>query len=59
MSADITSAERLAGAVWGHLVGDAVGVPYEFGPARPAASVEFGATGAHDSRPGRGATTGR
>ncbi|MDQ3881439.1 MAG: ADP-ribosylglycohydrolase family protein [Chloroflexota bacterium] len=25
-----TLAERLAGAVWGHLVGDALGVPYEF-----------------------------
>ena len=45
-------AERLAGAVWGHLVGDAVGVPYEFGPARPAASVVFGATGTHRQPPG-------
>jgi len=24
--------DRLAGAVWGHLVGDAMGVPYEFLP---------------------------
>ncbi|MCJ7710828.1 MAG: ADP-ribosylglycohydrolase family protein, partial [Chloroflexi bacterium] len=45
-------ASRLAGAVWGHLVGDAVGVPYEFGPARPADTVVFGATGAHHQPPG-------
>ncbi len=25
-----TLASRLAGGVWGHLVGDAAGVPYEF-----------------------------
>lgn len=36
-------AARLAGAVWGHLVGDAVGVPYEFRSARDIQSVEFGA----------------
>ena len=24
--------DRLAGGVWGHLVGDAMGLPYEFGP---------------------------
>ncbi len=52
MSSEITRAERLAGAVWGHLVGDAVGVPYEFGPAQPAASIEFGATGTHGQPPG-------
>lgn len=28
--------------MWGLLVGDAVGVPYEFGPARPAETVVFG-----------------
>ena len=38
-------ASRLSGAMWGLLVGDAVGVPYEFGPARPAADVAFGAPG--------------
>ena len=38
-------ASRLAGAVWGLLVGDAVGVPYEFGPARPAGEVRFGQPG--------------
>jgi ADP-ribosylglycohydrolase len=51
-SESIALASRLAGAVWGHLVGDAVGVPYEFGPARPADSVVFGATGAHHQPPG-------
>lgn len=44
--------ERLAGAVWGHLVGDAVGVPYEFQPARPADEVVFGARGTHHQPPG-------
>ena len=29
----VTLASRLAGAAWGHLVGDATGVPYEFAPA--------------------------
>lgn len=45
-------AERLSGAVWGHLIGDAVGVPYEFGPPLPAGSVVFGARGAHGMPPG-------
>jgi len=35
----------MAGAVWGQLVGDALGVPYEFGPPLPAAEVRFGARG--------------
>ncbi len=30
-------ADRLSGGVWGHLVGDSMGVPYEF---TPAASIE-------------------
>src|SRR3954470_20302146 len=42
--------DRLAGAVWGHLIGDAVGVPYEFQP--PPAIVHFGATGTHDQPAG-------
>jgi len=41
----VLHASRLAGAVWGLLVGDAVGVPYEFGPARPADEVRFGQPG--------------
>jgi ADP-ribosylglycohydrolase len=43
--ATMVLASRLAGAVWGVLVGDAVGVPYEFGPARPAEEVVFGHPG--------------
>ena len=52
MTDSMTLASRLAGAAWGHLVGDAVGVPYEFGPARHPDSVVFGATGAHHQPPG-------
>jgi ADP-ribosyl-[dinitrogen reductase] hydrolase len=44
--------ERLAGAVWGHLVGDAVGVPYEFGPPMEPHEVRFGASGTHGQPPG-------
>jgi ADP-ribosylglycohydrolase len=52
MSPTIELHERLAGAVWGHLVGDAVGVPYEFRPATPAAQVVFGAKGTWHQPPG-------
>ncbi len=48
----ITLAQRLAGALWGHLVGDAMGVPYEFRPATPADRVEFGAQGTWNQPPG-------
>ena len=44
--------QRLAGAVWGHLIGDAVGVPYEFEPASRIGEVRFGATGSHGQPPG-------
>jgi len=44
-------AARLSG-FWGHLVGDAVGVPYEFRSAREIGSVEFGAKGTHGEPPG-------
>jgi len=44
--------ERLEGAVYGHLVGDALGVPYEFGPARPPGEVAWRGHGAHDQPPG-------
>lgn len=40
-------ADRLAGGVWGHLVGDAVGVPYEFKPPSTIKAVKFGAIGTH------------
>ncbi|HEY8870068.1 MAG TPA: ADP-ribosylglycohydrolase family protein [Candidatus Limnocylindrales bacterium] len=45
-------ASRLAGAVWGHLVGDAVGVPYEFQPPSRIKTVVFGATGSHNQPAG-------
>lgn len=45
-------AARLSGAVWGHLVGDAVGVPYEFRSPDEIGSVEFGAKGTHSQPPG-------
>lgn len=44
--------DRLAGAVWGHLVGDAVGVPYEFKSAASIGTIMFGATGTHRQPPG-------
>ena len=52
MSSAIELHERLAGAVWGHLVGDAVGVPYEFRPAETVGEVRFGASGTHGQPPG-------
>lgn len=42
--------DRLAGAVWGHLVGDAMGVPYEFKPSPP--TVEWGHAGTWGQPPG-------
>ena len=45
-------ASRLAGGIWGHLVGDAVGVPYEFREASEIGEVRFGATGSHGQPPG-------
>jgi ADP-ribosylglycohydrolase/protein-tyrosine phosphatase len=47
-----TMAARLVGGVWGHLVGDAVGVPYESRAAVARAEVRFGASGAHGQPPG-------
>jgi ADP-ribosylglycohydrolase len=52
LSDSIPLAARLAGAVWGHLVGDAVGVPYEFRSAREIGAVEFGAKGRYGQPPG-------
>jgi ADP-ribosylglycohydrolase len=48
----VQQAERLAGAVWGHLVGDAVGVPYEFKSADQITTVEFRGHGTHNQPPG-------
>ena len=44
--------ERLAGAVYGHLVGDALGVPYEFHPAERIGEVEWRGHGTYDQPPG-------
>jgi ADP-ribosylglycohydrolase len=44
--------DRLAGAVWGHLVGDAVGVPYEFQKPEPGRTLEFRGGGPHGQPPG-------
>ncbi len=43
----VTLPERLAGGIWGHLVGDAAGVPYEFKPPEQIGAIEFGGGGAH------------
>ena len=43
---------RLTGAVWGHLVGDAAGVPYEFRPPEQIGTFVFGASGTHGQPPG-------
>ena len=40
-----TLASRLVGGVWGHLVGDAAGVPYEFTPPDRVGDVVFGKDG--------------
>ena len=45
-------ASRLAGAVWGHLVGDAIGLPYEGQAADQIGEVVFGASGSHNQPPG-------
>lgn len=45
-------ADRLAGGIWGHLVGDAVGVPYEFQPPERIRTVEFRGGGIHGRSPG-------
>jgi len=38
---------RLSGAVWGHLVGDALGVPYEFRIGAQITDVKWRGNGAH------------
>jgi hypothetical protein len=42
IAADLDLENRLAGGVWGHLVGDAMGVPYEFLPPRPLNEIRWG-----------------
>ena len=48
----IPASNRLAGAVWGALVADALGVPYEFGPSCSVNDVKWGAVGTHGQPPG-------
>ena len=52
MRAQISITDRLAGGVWGHLVGDAMGVPYEGRPSNEVGIVRFGAQGTHSQPPG-------
>lgn len=49
---DIALPLRLSGAIWGHLVGDAVGVPYEFRSPGQVGTVRFGEIGTHRQPPG-------
>lgn len=44
--------ERLEGAIFGHLVGDALGVPYEFKTADAIGAVEWRGGGVHDQPAG-------
>lgn len=44
--------DRLTGAVWGHLIGDALGVPYEFEPPSVIGRVVWGRRGTHGQLPG-------
>ncbi len=44
--------ERLEGAVYGHLCGDALGVPYEFMSGSDIGTVEWRGHGSHDQPPG-------
>jgi len=47
-----TIRDRLEGAVWGHLAGDALGVPYEFRMPEGIETVEFRGGGGHGQPPG-------
>ena len=49
---DVALAARLVGGVWGHLVGDAVGVPYEFRDATHIGELRWGERGTHQQPPG-------
>src|SRR4029079_19500678 len=49
---DVALATRLVGGVWGHLVGDARGVPYEFRDASQVGEVRWGERGPHHQPPG-------
>ena len=45
-----TLVDRARGAVYGHLVGDALGVPYEF--THHIETVEWRGHGTHNQKPG-------
>ena len=47
MTGAIPLPARLAGAVWGHLAGDALGMPYEFRTAAQITDVEWRGNGTH------------
>jgi ADP-ribosylglycohydrolase/protein-tyrosine phosphatase len=49
---EVELATRLVGGVWGHLVGDAMGVPYEFRSPDEIDAIRWGETGTHDQPPG-------
>jgi ADP-ribosylglycohydrolase len=51
--------ERLEGAVFGSLVGDALGVPYEFQRAEAIGEVVWRGGGSYEQPSGTGVTTGR
>ena len=44
--------ERLEGAIYGHLCGDALGVPYEFNEPEQIDAVTWRGHGTHDQPPG-------
>lgn len=48
----IDLADRLAGGVWGHLVGDAIGVPYEFSSPGTIKRLVFRGHGSHNQPAG-------
>ena len=50
-----TLVDRARGAVYGHLVGDALGVPYEF--THHIETVEWRGHGTHNQNRAPGATT--
>lgn len=47
MPSPVRLPDRLSGAVWGHLVGDAMGVPYEFRDPAAVGEVRWGEQGTY------------
>lgn len=49
----LSAGDRIAGAIYGHLCGDAFGVPYEFhSPSQLPRELKWGAIGTHAQPPG-------